>query len=146
MQYARISPRKPRNGLFLFRYRFIPPRHGKRRRRQNKGLVFLDYEKKGRKETFLIRFRGAMPGTFLLSGEFPGRAFHPEEIGRNRQKCRKPPKNADQEGGVNVKRTPGRPPAGVPFQWQGLIVPIHCAPLTPKTPRKQRTLEIYGHF
>lgn len=49
-----------------------------------------------------------MPGTFLLSGGFPGRKrnpFHPAEIGRNRQKCRKPPKNADQEGGVTVTRT-----------------------------------------
>lgn len=50
---------------------------------------------------------------------FPGRkrrVFHPEEIGRNRQLYRKPPEIAYQEGGVTVKRTPGRPPAGVPFQ------------------------------
>ena len=107
MQYARITPRKPRYGLFLFRYSFIPPRARKRRTSENRRRVFTPGRKKGRAGTFWVRFGGAMRKQPSFS-----RLDHKGILpGRNRKKsakCRKPPKNADQEGGVTVKRTPGR--------------------------------------
>ena len=114
MQYARITPRKPRYGLFLFRYSFIPPRARKRRTSENRRRVFTPGRKKGRAGTFWVRFGGAMPeATFL----FP--ADHKKGIlpGRKRKKTaiyRKPPKIAYQEGGVTEKRTPGTRPGSRP--------------------------------
>ena len=146
MQYARRSPRKPRKGLFPFRYSFIPPRHGKRRTSENRRRVFVRYLEKGQKGTFLIRFRGAMRGTFLLSGGFPGRkrrAFQAEENGRKRQFYRKPPKIAYQEGGVTIKRTPGR------TARRGAVSMLrfeYTYSLTPKTPKAPRTRRKYRTF
>ena len=146
MQYARISPRKPRKGLFLFRQGFILPRHGKRRTRQNKGLVFVRYQEKGQKETFLIRFRGAMRKQPSFSRRIPWKEKKPVSSGRKRKKtaiCRKPPKIAYQEGGVTVTRTPGNPAR------RGAVSMLrfeYTYSLTPKTPKAPRTRRKYRTF
>lgn len=59
-----------------------------------------------------------MPGTFLLSGGFPGRkrrAFHPAKSGEKRQRMKKTIENHSPGRGVKRKRTPGRnaPPGAV---------------------------------
>jgi len=107
MQYARITPRKPRYGLFLFRYSFIPPRARKRRTSENRRRVFTPGRKKGRAGTFWVRFRGAMrkqPSFSRLDHKGHFTRKKTEENGN----CRNMPKIAYQEGGVTVKRTPGR--------------------------------------
>ena len=143
MQYARITPRKPRKGLFLFRYSFIPPRHGKRRTRQNKGLVFVWYLGKGQKETFLIRFRGAMRKQPSFSRRIPRKGVSP---GRKRKKTaiyRKTPIFAYKQGGVTVKRTPRK------TARRGAVSMLRfdsTYTLTPKTPKIYIALKMHGIF